>query len=222
MKERPIPKPDVPERKKIGEFELQPTDLPGIFLQVEKGAEVEISELDIRRLQEFAHAFAETEFGIRDLRGRRGESRPELIQIAKSHEGLRGLVSEFEGFRVTITRKVKREWDPEVLQEALGILYTAFVSEDYEVSINIPQGAKTATGELINREKISEAIRQALSSMGLNEEDISAILGECVSPRVDTRALQKAIEEGRASIPPEASTEDITWEVKALPLQKGT
>lgn len=217
-----IPKPGVSERKRIGGFELQPTHLPGISLQVEEGVEIEMSRSDIEKLHILACAFTTADFGIKDLDVGKKESRPGLIQIAESHKGLRGLVSELENFRVTITEKHKKKWDLEVLRDSLGILYTAFVGEDYEARINIPHGARTATGKAIDREKIHEAIRKTLGRMGLDGKDIDAILSERVSLRVDEKALQTAIEEKRASIPPEASREDISWEVRALPLQKGS
>lgn len=222
MLERYTRDPDVSERKKIGGFELQQTLLPGISLQVKEGVEIKMSRSDIEKFHALARAFVTADFGIKDLDVEKKESRPELIQIAKSHEGLRGLVSEFEGFRVTITEKHEKEWNPEVLQDSLGILYTALVSEDYVARINIPHGARTATGKAIDRDKIHEAIRKALGRMGLDGKDIDAILTKTVSLRVDEKALQTAIEEKRASIPPEASRENITWEVRALPLQKGS
>lgn len=221
MGERLVPNLDVLERKRIGRFELQPTRFPGIFLQVEEGVEITMPEPEIRKFHVLASAFVTADFGIKNLGVERQESRPELIQIAKQHEGLRGLVSELEGFRVTITEKHKKEWNLEALQSSLGVLYTAFVGEDYETRINIPHGARTATGKAIDREKIGKAIRQALGRMGLGDKDIAAILSETVSLRVDEKALERAVEEERVSIPPEASTDDITWEVRALPLQKG-
>lgn len=222
MLERDTRNLDVSERKKIGGFELQPTSLPGISLQVEEGVEIKMSRLDIEKFHILASAFTTADFGIKDLDVGKKESRPGLIQIAKSHEGLRGLVSELEGYRVTITEKHKKTWNLEVLQDSLGILYPAIVSEDYVARINIPQGARTATGKAIDKEKIHEAIRKALGRMGLDDKDIDAILSKTVSLRVDEKALETAIEEKRASIPLEASSEDITWEVRALPLQQGS
>lgn len=222
MLERDTRKPGVSERKKIGGFELQPTYLPGVSLQVEEGVKIKMSRSDIEKLHALARAFATADFGIKDLDVGKKESRPELIRIAESHEGLRGLVSELENFRVIITKKSKKEWNLEVLQDSLGILYTALVGEDYEARINIPHGARTATGKAIDREKIHEAIRKALGRIGLDGKDIDAILSEKTSLRVDEKALERAIKEKRALIPPEASREDITWEVRALPLQQGS
>lgn len=208
------------QRETIGKFDLQQTDRTGILLQVEKGAEVEMSKPDIEKFHLHARAFAAADFGIKDLDVGKQKSRLELIEIAKSHKGLRGLASKLENIRVTITGKEKITWDLTVLRKALGIRYPAFVSEPYEASINIPQGARTATGKLIDGEKIGKAFRQALSRMKLNEEDINAILRAGVSPFVDTEALEKAIEEGLV-LPPEARTVvDIIWTVAALPLQK--
>jgi len=205
-----------PEREKKGKFPLQSTHIEGVSLKVDKDKEVDILKKTVETLYEVGKEFTSADFGQKGLGKERGTKRKTIVEIAKDHENLRGLVSEVDDWEITITPKIKREWNRKVLQESLGILYSSLTREDYTAKINIPQGAVTTTGEVIDREKVRHTVREALRGLGLEDSDISAIMKEEISMRLDEDELRQAVAEGRAKLPEEAVKEEIiTWTVKA-------
>lgn len=207
------PKSNPERRKERGKFELQPTHIEGVSLKVDKGEEIDISKRDIRELLWAGKKFVDADVEEKGAKKERDEQKDRIVEVTERNEKLHGVVSEPEHWEITISPSVKKEWVEAVVKESLGILYYSYTREDYGASIYIPRGAKTATGVIIDKGKVKDAVWEALRGLGFSDEDIKMIMQEKTTVQLDEEALKKAIDEGRVSLPPEATKEKLTWSV---------
>lgn len=194
------------ERRKKGDSELQPTHLPGVFLKVAPGEEVNLSRSAIEVLHRAGEQYAPADFQQKDLEKLKRESRSDILPIAQSHQNLRGIVDEEKGWEITIIPEVRKEWNQEILERSLGILYTSYVFEDLILTINIAHGT-------IDKVKVKTAVREALRGLGIDDDGISQIMKEEISLRLDEDGINQLVADGKPLLPG-AKEEKVIWKLR--------
>lgn len=195
------------ERRKRGDSELQPTHLPGVFLKVTPGTEVNLSRSTIDVLHRAAGQYAPADFRQKDLEGTKGETRLDIFPIAQANQNLRGILDEEDGWEITIIPEVRKKWNQPILEQSLGILYSTHVFEDLVLTINIAHGT-------IDKAKVKTAVREALRGLGIDDNGISQIMKEEISLRLDEDGINQLVAEGRVTLAPGAKEEKVTWKLR--------
>lgn len=193
-------KPVALERKNPRNVEFHPTHIQGVFIKSDKGKEPKISENTIETFQRLGSFYAPTEHAQKDLKKQMDNARDHLLEIAQRHEGFRGMVSEVDAWDITVIVSPKKSPVREILKKDLGDVYASYVTEDYQASITIPYGTLSADGKPIDAETIRKAIRATLGEVGIRKIQIPKILSDEIRVQVNSRALAKAVKEGKIKL----------------------
>lgn len=207
------------KRRKPQPYEVMPTDVEGIVLSVEAGKRLDILKKTIARLAIVGTEFAARKAEIKELAEQQKEPEREIKTIAQTHEGLRGVQSEPDNFKLNVFPKHSIAWNTELLKESLGMAYEAVVHEDLSVSMSIPLGYKTKKGPL-SSELLQAALARGLVGLGLPEAELSTIIDLQVVPRVDEAKLADLLADGRVSLLEGAGVPTETWAITVDPLKK--
>jgi len=211
---------DKVEKKRKERFETFPTELPGVQLRIEPGIELDILRKTIESFYQLAKQFAEVKFQIDDLTDQQDPRREEIIGTAKEHEGLRGLTSEEDNFVLTVTPREKVIWNRELLKESMGIAYSAVIREDLAVNVLVPVGFPTEKGITISEEVMAKAIGEALTNLGISEEDLAKVMHQEVNISLDEEKVAEMVNQGRVKLLEGAKSSEITWAVRVDRLKK--
>jgi len=211
---------DKVEKKRKERFETFPTELPGVQLRIEPGIELDILRKTIESFYQLAKQFAEVKFQIDDLTDQQDPRREEIIGTAKEHEGLRGLTSEEDNFVLTVTPREKVIWNRELLKESMGIAYPAVTREDLAVNVLVPVGFPTEKGITISEEVMAKAIGEALTNLGISEEDLAKVMHQEVNISLDEEKVAEMVNQGRVKLLEGAKSSEITWAVRVDRLKK--
>lgn len=196
-----------------------PTDIEGVALSVEKEKKLDILQKTIGRLAIVGADFAARKAQLKELAKLQEEPEQEIKSIAQTHEGLRGIQSEPDNFKLNVFPKHSITWNTELLKESLGLAYSSVVSEDLAVGISIPLGYKTKKGPL-SSELLQTALIKGLVGLGLPEAELSMIVDPQVVPRVDEAKLADLLADGRISLLEGAGEATETWAITVDPLRK--
>lgn len=178
------------ERRTRGDSELQPTHLPDVFLKVVPGEVVNLSRSAIEVLHTAGEQYAPADFQQKKFGDVKDESRRDILPFAKDNTNLNGIIDEEEGWDITFIREKRSEWDQKLLEESLGVLYTSYVFEDLVITIKIAHGT-------IDKENVRTAVREALSSLGIKDDDVSKIMKEDISLRLDEDGINQLVADGK-------------------------
>jgi len=225
-----MPNPEVPpvpttiesilqRRQKSNAYDVIPTKLAGFALRVEAGTNPRLLKRALGKL-----ALAGTEYTARkaelsELADQQKQPEKEIKQTAQAYEGLRGIQSEPDNFKLNVFPKHTIVWDTAVLKESLGVAYTSIVHEELNVSIAIPHGYATKKGPLTS-ELLQEALVKGLVSLGLPKEQLAMIVDPQVVATVDEAKLAGLLAAGRANLLEGAGEVTETWAITVDPLQK--
>jgi len=207
------------KRRKKETYEVIPTDIEGVALSVEAGKRLDILQKTIGRLAIVGADFAARKAQLKELAEQQKEPEQEIKSIAKTHEGLRGIQSEPDNFKLNVFPKDSITWNTELLKKSLGLAYSSVVSEDLDVSISIPLGYKTKKGPL-SSELLRAVLIKGLVGLGLPEEELSMIVDPQVVPRVDEAKLADLLADNRVSLLEGAGEVTETWAITVDPLRK--
>lgn len=207
------------KRRRRKKYDVMPTDIKGIALNVEAGKKLDILRKTIGELAIVGAEFAARKAQITELAEQQKEPEQEIKNLAQTHEGLRGVQSEPDNFKLNVFPKHSIAWNTELLRESLGIAYESVVREDLSVSISIPHGYKTKKGPL-SSELLQAALIKGLVGLGLPEAELSVIVDPQVVPRVDETKLADLLAEGRVSLLEGAGVPTETWAITVEPLKK--
>ena len=208
------------EKKRKERFETFSTKLPGVQLRIEPGVEPDILQKTIEKFYQLSKQFAEVKFQIDDLDAQQTPRREEVIGVAKEHEGLRGLTSEEDNFVLTVIPREKIVWNRELLKESMGIAYSAVTREGLGVNVSIPVGFVTEKGITISEEVMSGAIGEALTNLGISQEDLAKVMRKEVNLSLDEEKVTEMVNQGQIKLLEGAKTSEITWTVRVDRLKK--
>lgn len=209
------------EKKRKERFETFPTELTGVYLRIEPGIKIDILQKTIQKFYQLAKRFAAIKFLIDSLTNQQIPLREEIINIAKRHDGLCGIISEKDDFVLTIVPREKITWDRELLKKSMGIAYSAVVREELVVKISIPVGFVTKKGITISEKVITKAISEALMNLGISQEDLSKVMHQEVILTPDEEKLTEMINQGRIKLLKGARNSEITWQIRVDKFEKG-
>ncbi len=206
------------EKKRKERFEVLATHLPGVALRVKPGAKIDIFRLrkTIETLYDLAKKFAPIDFKIKDLEEQKKPPREYIIEIAESHEGLRGIISEEENFVVKTIPKREVEYNRDLLKKALGSTYPSLVREELEINVIIPIGFGTEKGIEIYEEAIINAIKHASPQFAIFPKKVierAVNIQRWLS--VDEKKLTEMVNQGQVKLPEGAKKVEVTWSVIA-------
>lgn len=189
------------ENKKWKVFE---THLEGVKIRAEK--EVDILRRTLENFYKTVKQFAKLNFQLKDFEKEAKGLKEKIIQVAKEHEGLRGMISEKDNIVLLVFPKEKVTWNPDLLRKALGNLYSNFVKECLKVTIHLPviQGEK-----IISKEIVERLMENALMETGLSKEEIEKIIEKDVEVEVDEDRIKKS----GIKIPENAKSRKEIWTV---------
>lgn len=195
------------------------THLPGVSLRTEPGFEVDILKKTVEQLYGLAKGFVKRKFQIDELTVEQRQPDQEIKNLAKTHEGLRGIRSEPDNFVLSVLPRDSVTYDPQLLKESLGIAYSSVVHEDLVVAISAPVGFQTERGPL-REELLDRVLTQALLDLGLTQENLDKIMSKKTVQRVDEKTLEKMIEDGKVTLLEGTKQIDRTWAITVAPLRK--
>lgn len=209
------------KRRKKETYDVVPTYIEGVALRVEAGVgeKLDILKKTIGRLAIVGADFAARKARLKELTKQQEEPEEEIKGIAQTHEGLRGVQSELDNFKLNVFPRPSITWNVELLKESLGIVYPSVVSEDLAVSISIPLGYKTKKGPL-DSELLQEALIKGLVGLGLPKAELGLIVDPQVVPRVDEAKLADLLAAGRVSLLEGAGEVTETWAITVDPLRE--
>ena len=211
---------DKVEKKRKERFETFPTELPGVQLRIEPGIELDILRKTIESFYQLAKQFAEVKFQIDDLTDQQAPRKEEIVGVAKGHEGLRGLSSEEDNFILTVIPRESIIWNRDVLKESMGIAYSAVTREALAVNVSIPVGFVTEKEITISEEVMAKAIGEALTNLGISEEDLAKVMHQEVNISLDEEKVAEMVNQGRVKLLEGAKSSEITWAVRVDRLKK--
>lgn len=197
-------KKSKPKKPKIVE---QETELDGVFLRVEQGKKVNVPPKTLYRLLTLGFNAVTRHKAATELTKEEKGSKGKIIEIAQKIPGLRGVISERQGFEFTITARKTRKANRDIVKAALQPeTYDALAKEKWKGELNIPTG-------LVDADKVSQKVREALISLGISEEALPTIFTQKIEPYIDMDELDRLVAEKQITLPPEAITEEVVWEV---------
>lgn len=207
------------KRKKSDAYDVVPTNLEGFALRVEAGTKPRLLKKALGKLALAGTEYAARKAELSELADQQKQPDKEIKQAAQTFEGLRGIQSERDNFKLNVFPKHSITWNTAVLKESLGLAYTSVVHEELNVSIAIPHGHATKKGPLTS-ELLQEALVKGLISLGLAKEQLSMIVDPQVVATVDEAKLAALLGTGRANLLEGAGEITETWAITVDPLQK--
>ena len=169
-------------------FATQSTEIPGVSLRIEPGVEVDILKQTIKEFFETARIFASNKFQLDRIAVQQTSMDKEIKTTAEAHNGLRGVQSEADNFKLTVIPKVHVDYNLPLVKESAGPAYSSIVHEDVIVTISVPVGVQTKKGPA-DSEKLQQALTNALVRLGFEETDLPKFVNVEVVGRVDEKRL---------------------------------
>lgn len=205
-----------------GGFGSQDTHIKGVSLRTEPEKRVDILEKTINQLHKIGKTFAKYKAIFESGAEKQEKRRLKIIDVAKKHDGLRGMTSELDNFVLSVYPSERITYNPSVLKESVGdAVYAGIVREDLNIQITIPVGYKTPKGTVISQDILTKALHEALiKKLGFTEDDLAGVMETSIIPKVDEEKLNKLIEEEKVTLEDGAKDVKVTWNVKADKLKK--
>ncbi len=208
------------KRREKETYDVMPTDIEGVALQVEAGKRLDILQKTIGEFAILGADYAARKARLDKLVKQQKEPNEEIKKIAQTHEGLRGIQSEPGKFKLNVFPRHETSYDPELLKESLGGAYSSVVHEDFEVSVLIAPGYQTNEGPL-SSELLRAALIKGLVDLGLSEAELSMMIDTQVVLRVDEEKLADLLADDRVSLLEGAGeVTKETWAITVDPLKK--
>lgn len=217
-----IPPTEVVEKKGTKErFATILTYLPGVSLRVEPGVEIDPDTLKkpIRTLYSLAKSYASRYLREKKLQSQQKKSGEEIKTLAQTHNGLRGVQSEEDNFVLSVFPRESISYDPKFLEESTGIAFSTIAHKDLVVAISIPVGFQTNRGP-IGEEILKQVLSEALTGLGLPEDDLAKVMVTGVRIRVDEKRLEEMVKNGQVTLLEGTKQVDRTWAITVVPLKK--
>jgi hypothetical protein len=204
------------KRRRSVPFDVIPTALDGVSLRAEAGKNPQFVRRALGRFALLGAEFAERKNKITRLSLQQEQPDREIKQLAQTHDGLRGIQSEIDGYSLNVIPRDTITWNPEVLKESLGLAYTSLVHEDLSVTISIAHGYATKEGPLTS-DLLQAALITGLVSLGLPAEQLSMIVDPQVVATVNETKLADMLAAGKVTLLEGAGDVTESWAITVDP-----
>ena len=206
-------------KQKAAAYDVLPTKLEGISLRVEAGEKPQVLKRALGKLAIAATEYAERKAELSALADQQKQPEKEIKDLAQAHEGLRGIQSDRDNFKLNVFPKHTISWNAALLKESLGLAYDSVVREELDVSIAIPYGFPTKKGPLTS-ELLQEALIKGLVGLGLPKQQLAMIVDPQVVAGIDEAKLAELVADGRISLLEGTGEVTETWAITVDPLRK--
>ena len=201
-------KPEKKPKPKKPKIVKQETDRDGVLLRVEKGREVKVPSKTLDRLLKLGFDLATRYHAAKELSAESEGYKDKIRKIAQRIPGLRGIISDTQGFQVTISEKRTRKVNSDLVKASLlPETWDALTREKWTGTLNIPTG-------LVKPDKVSQKIREALLGLEISEEALPTIFTQKIEPDIDMDELDRLIAEGQVTLPKGAIEEEVTLAIE--------
>lgn len=194
------------------------TAIEGVKLQVRSDFKEKVNPKLIKDFYRLAKSFFGVRSKLEKILVQQEKLRSKIIELVKSQEGLRGILSEKDNFALTIFPRQKISWNRELLKNSLGSIYPTVVSEELVINISIPIGKMSEKGMEISEESIKNSVVNSLISLGISSEDLKKMMYAQVEISVNEKRLEKLIKQERIVLLPGAQEKTIYWVINVKPL----
>lgn len=206
-------------QQKAAAYDVLPTKLEGISLRVEAGEKPRVLKRALGKLAIAASEYAERKTELSVLADQQKQPEKEIKDLARVHEGLRGIQSDRDNFKLNVFPKQSITWNVDKLKESLGLAYDSVVSEELDVSIAIPNGFPTKQGPLTS-ELLQAALIKSLVGLGLPKDQLGMIVDPHVVASIDEAKLAELVADGRVKLLEGTGEVTETWSITVDPLRK--
>jgi hypothetical protein len=193
-------------------YETRPTHVEGLDLRIEKGHDPQLLRRNIGKLATSGRLLAKSRAQIARLTDRQKNPKDVIKDMAVSHPGLHGFVSEKDHLSLTVYPTHKITWNAELLKDSLGVAYSTVVGEDLVTTVSVPLGHETSKGPLTSK-KVETALKAGMRRLGFSQDEIPSILQTELVLRVDEAKLGELITSGQVTLLDGAATVEETWPI---------
>ena len=144
-------------------------------------------------------------------------------ELAATHEGWRGIVSNTERSKyiLTVSPQTQTTYDRDSLKASLGdVEYKNTVKEVLMIEINGLQSIEGDTKEKDAAKVLIKDIKKTLRRIGVSKEEIDILMRWSVNLDVDKDRLNRLIQEGKVILSENAQSENTTFRVAAEPFRQ--
>lgn len=216
-------KNEVIEKKKKERFEIV-VDLhlgKDIVMKIEPGSEPEISVRTLKQLYNLSRLYNEKQLEIDNLCKRKEELKKEIVDIIKTHNGSRGIISRRDNFNLTVSPAEHTVWNDDKLRKSLGKWRSMVINRIFTVNVTLPTPYMLRSGNapLSQKKAIEQAVKKAILSLGVPEPDLNRLVKTETSINVDEQFLNGLLADKRVKLLPGTKKSEITWRVRVDPLR---
>jgi hypothetical protein len=153
-------------------YSSRATHIEGLSLRAEVRKVPKLTRKNIGRLASTGRRMARIDTKIRKLEADRAPLEESAIEMAKAHDGLSGIESKTDKYRLSIFAKYGvTDYDIDMLKDDLGAAYPTVIGEGLTTTVSVPFGLATSAGP-VSSGMIEGAITDGLVGLGLSEEQI--------------------------------------------------
>ena len=197
-----------------------PTDMKGVSLRVESGKRPHILREAVGKLAVNGVLFAGLKAHLDRLDQQKKGPEEVIKSAAQRYRGVRGVQSEQGNFKLNVNPRHTIDWDPDILEESLGLESSSVISNALDVAISLPEGYETNQGPLTS-ELLKETILRGLVELGLPEDELRPMVAPTVVTTVNEERLTDLLVAGRVNLLKGAGVvTNTTWAITVDPLIK--
>jgi len=183
--------------------------LPNVQLKVEPGTKLKLTLRTLELFYNIAQTFNRRHWKIDRMCKRQEERKEEIINIAKTNNGLRGIISEKDNFDLTVSRSVHNVFDQNKLQKRLDVLNSMGLIRNISMSFSFCPTAMPEEHLLEKIQEIERIIKKDLIKMGVFYE----LVPMEINIKVDEKSLNKEIDNKKIKLLPGTKKSEIIWKV---------
>jgi len=196
------------------------THIEGLFLRAVTGEVPILTRKNLGTLAVTGRRLAKIDADMEKLKTKRAPIEQRAIAFAKEHPGVSGIESKTHNFRLSIFPKYEvKDYDPKVLEEALGAAYSTVVGEGLTTTVSVPFGLKTSKG-MLDSEKIESGITAGLVGLGLRKEQVRQLVNTKPFLEIQEVQIGELIINDQVTIPDEVAVVTEEWNATTAPLRK--
>jgi len=212
-------KNEIIEKKRKERFYLLPTALPTVQLKMEPGSKPNFSLRTVELFHSLSQTYNRKQPIIDRMCKRQKERKEEIVNIVKTNDGLRGIVSEKDNFSLTVFPSEHIIWNEDKLRKSVGKWRSMVINRTFTVNITLPTPYTLKGTPIAQKEAIEKAIKKAIWNLGIPEEDTDRLIKTEVSINIDEQFLNGLITDKTVKLLPGTKKSEVTWKVRVDPLR---
>jgi hypothetical protein len=189
-----------------------PSSVEGIQLHVEQGTTPHLTKKATRHLGALASRWIRLTDQQQKLDLMKRDHHKQIEEIARSHDGLRGIRDEVRRFALSFFPVRSISWDYERLDEALEIASPLVLAKRGQVTVDIPLGAPIGEKHL-DRDLLRQAMVRGLVSLGFSEGEVDKHVHAEVGYSVNEETLSTLLGYGELILPEDVATISESWRI---------